>query len=452
MQNADRQKERAAGIVRRLREAGHEAFWVGGCVRDLARGGTPEDYDIVTSARPDQVKSIFAKTVPVGERFGICLVVEEGEPFEVATFRTEADYDDGRRPSHVAFATAEEDVRRRDFTINGLLMDPDTGGVVDLVGGIADIEGRLVRTIGDPEERFGEDHLRMLRAIRFAATLGFEIEPATFVAIRRHAALICRISAERIREELNRLLTGAGARRGLELLSESGLLAELLPEVYALQGVEQPPVFHPEGDVWEHTLRMIDLLPVPDGKADLRLAWAALLHDVGKAVTRSEDDNGIHFYGHVQRGEEIAAGILDRLRFSRDEKETILALVRGHMLFMNVREMRPNRLKRLLRTPDFDLHLELHRLDCLGSHGLLDHYDFCRQKLEEYPEEELRPPRLLTGEDLIHMGFRPGPVFKEILRAVEDAQLGGEVSDAVQAGDFVRERWCGTEKPGGDSV
>ena len=445
----NRQKDQAAEIVRRLREAGHEAFWVGGCVRDLLRGEAPEDYDIVTSARPEQVRGIFSRTVPVGERFGICLVIEGGAPYEVATFRTEADYGDGRRPSRVAFATAEEDVRRRDFTINGLLMDPFTGEIVDRVEGLRDIERRLIRTIGDPEERFTEDHLRMLRAIRFAATLGFEIEPATFSAIRRRAADIRRISAERIRDELSRLLTGGEARRGLELLSESGLLGEILPEVHALQGVDQPKVFHPEGDVWEHTLRLIVLLPRPNGKADPRLAWAALLHDVGKAVTRSEDATGTHFYGHVQRGEEIAAAILRRLRFSREDSETILALIRGHMLFMNVREMRPNRLKRLLRTPDFALHLELHRMDCLGSHGPLDHYEFCRQKLEEYPEEELRPPRLLTGADLIDMGFKPGPVFKEILRAVEDAQLGGEIADAVEARDLVRERW-GDPKPPGD--
>ena len=437
----DRQRDYAADIVHRLREAGHEAFWVGGCVRDLIRDVAPEDYDIVTSARPEEVRGLFSRTIPVGERFGICLVVEGGAPFEVAAFRTEADYDDGRHPSRVAFGTAKEDVRRRDFTINGLLMDPETGRITDHVGGLRDIEQRIIRTIGDPEERFAEDHLRMLRAVRFAATLGFEIEPMTFAAVRRQAAMITRISAERIRDELSRLLTGGAARRGLELLSESGLLGEILPEVHALQGVEQPPLFHPEGDVWAHTLRMVALLPRPDGKADPRLAWAVLLHDVGKGVTRSEDAAGTHFYGHVQRGEEITAAILRRLRFSREEMETILALVRGHMLFMNVREMRPNRLKRLLRTPDFALHLELHRLDCLGSHGLLDHYTFCKQKLEEYPEEELRPPRLLTGRDLIGMGFAPGPVFKEILRAVEDAQLGGEIPDAAAAGDLVRMRW-----------
>ena len=439
----------AAEIVRRLREAGHEAFWVGGCVRDLLRGEAPEDYDIVTSARLDEVRRIFSRTVPVGERFGVCLVVEGGRPYEVATFRTEEGYEDGRRPERVAFASAAEDVRRRDFTINGLLMDPATGRIIDHVDGRRDIERGIIRAIGDPEARFAEDHLRMLRAVRFAATLGFAIEPLTFAALRRQATAVSRISAERIREELSGILTGGGARRGLELLSESGLLGEILPEVNALRGVEQPPVFHPEGDVWEHTLRMIALLPRPNGKADLRLAWAVLLHDVGKAISRSEDATGTHFYGHVQRGEVIAAAILRRLRFSREDLETILSLVRGHMLFMNVREMRPNRLKRLLRTPDFALHLELHRIDCLGSHGLLDHYEFCRQKLEEYPEEELRPPRLLTGDDLIGMGFAPGPVFKEILRAVEDAQLGGEITDAAGVRDLVLKQWGDPQRPVG---
>lgn len=434
-------RDGAVKIVHRLREAGHEAFWVGGCVRDLLRGEAPADYDIVTSARTEEVRGLFLRTVPIGERFGVCLVIEEGWSYEVSTFRTEEGYEDGRRPSRTAFATAEEDVRRRDFTINGLLMDPETGRIIDHVGGLCDIEQRIIRTIGDPEERFAEDHLRMLRAVRFAATLGFSIEPMTFTAIQRRASMIKRISAERIREELSRLLTGNSARRGLELLSESALLSIIVPEIEALRGVEQPPGFHPEGDVWEHTLRMIDLLPRLERKADTCLAWAVLLHDVGKAVTRSEDATGTHFYGHVQQGEKISAAILLRLRFSREEMETILALVRGHMLFMNVREMRPNRLKRLLRTPDFALHLELHRLDCLGSHGLLDHYEFCRQKLEEYPQEKLRPPRLLTGKDLIGMGFTPGPVFKEILGAVEDAQLGGEIEDAAGARDLVQMRW-----------
>jgi poly(A) polymerase len=440
-------RQGALAVVRRLRGAGHEAFWVGGCVRDLIRGVQPKDFDIVSSAPPEAVMALFSRTVPVGARFGVVVVLEGGIPYEVAAFRTESDYADGRRPSRVAFGTVEEDVRRRDFTINGLLMDPETGRIIDHVEGRRDIERRLVRTIGDPELRFGEDHLRMLRAIRFAATLGFTIAAETFAAIRERAAAIGRVSAERIREEMTGVLTGGGARRGLELLADSGLLAEILPEVLALKGVSQPPRFHPEGDVWEHTLRMLALLPLCEGRADARLAWAALLHDTGKAVTRSEDDAGIHFYGHDRRGEEIAAAILPRLRFPRKETETILALVRGHMLFQNIQQMRPGRLKRFLRTPDFALHLELHRLDCLSSHGLLQHYDFCLRKLAEFSEADLRPPRLLTGTDLIRMGFGPGPRLGEILRAIEEAQLGGELRTPEEARRLVRKRW-GIPRPG----
>ncbi len=431
-------RDEAAVVVRRLRETGHEAFLVGGCVRDLIRGVTPIDFDIVTSAFPEEVRSLFPRTIPVGARFGVIIVSERDARYEVATFRTEADYDDGRRPSRVAFATAEEDVRRRDFTVNGLLMDPETGRIIDHVEGRRDIERRLIRTIGDPEERFAEDHLRMLRAVRFAATLDFAIEEATFAAVRRQAAAIGRISAERIRDELGKILASGRARRGMELLAESGLLAEILPEVAALRGVGQPPVFHPEGDVWEHTLRMLRFLPAG---ADLRLAWGTLLHDIGKAETRFEDAAGVHFYGHDRRGEEIAAAILYRFRFSREETETVCTLVRDHMLFMNVREMRPNRLKRFLRMADFPLHLELHRLDCLGSHSFLDNYEFCRDQLKVYSEEELRPPPLLNGEDLIGMGYRPGPLFKEILGAIEDAQLGGEIATPGEARALVLKRW-----------
>ncbi len=434
-------RDDALRIVRHLRESGHEAFWVGGCVRDLIRGIDPTDFDIVTSARPEQVQALFGRTVAVGARFGVVIVVEGGQPYEVATFRTEGGYADGRRPSQIAFAGVEEDVRRRDFTVNGLLMDPETGRIMDYVDGRRDIERGLIRTIGDPDRRFAEDHLRMLRAVRFAATLDFAIEPETFAAVRRHAAAIVRISAERIREELTRTLTGSRARLGAELLDEGGLLAEVLPEVAALKGVAQPPAFHPEGDVWEHTLRMLSLMTSEGGKADPRLAWAVLLHDVGKPPTRSEDAAGVHFYGHVRRGEEIAAEILTRLRFSRDETEVVLALVRGHMLFMNVRRMRPGRLKRFLRVPDFPLHLELHRLDCLGSHGLLENYEFCLQKLSEHSAEDLRPPPLLTGRDLIEMGYAPGPLFSRILRAVEDAQLSGRIATSEEARALVRGRW-----------
>lgn len=435
-------RETAVSIVRRLQNAGHEAYFVGGCVRDLLRGVEPGDYDIVTSAKPDEVCPLFSRTVPVGMRFGVVIVVEEGHNYEVATFRSEKDYGDGRRPSHVEFTTAEADIRRRDFTVNALLMDPLAGSIIDYVGGKKDIENRLIRTIGSAQERFAEDHLRMLRAVRFAANLGYEIDPETLDAIKRNAQAIHRISAERVRDELTKLLTRGGARRGMEILTETGLLREMLPEVDALRGVEQPPQYHPEGDVWEHTLRMLDLLPSCSGEEnDYRLAWGILMHDVGKAVIRSENETGIHFYGHVREGEKIAEKLMRRLKFSRADMETILTLIHCHMLFIHVQEMRPNRLKRFLRMTDFDLHLELHRLDCLGSHAFLDNYEFCKSKRGEVRNDELHPPRLLNGDDLIAMGFSPGPLFNEILRAVEDAQLDGEISTSDEARRLVRKRW-----------
>jgi len=430
-------------ILRRLRSAGHETYLVGGCVRDLLRGILPGDYDIVTSALPEEIRLLFAHTIPLGISFGIVLVIEGGENYEVATFRTEKDYLDGRHPTCVEPATAEEDVRRRDFTINGLLMDPETGQVFDYVGGRADIERRLLRTIGNPRQRFAEDHLRMLRAVRFAAGLDYEIDADALKAIQENADAIHRISAERIREELTRIITRPGARRGMELLAKTGLLREILPEVQSLIGITQPPRFHPEGDVWEHTLVMLALLP-PSG-VGAQLAWGVLLHDVGKAVTRTVDARGVHFYGHVQRGEEIARQIMERLRFSGADMETVLALIREHMIFMNVPQMRPSRLKRFLRMPDFPLHLELHRLDCLGSHGMLDNYDFCRTKLQETPAEKLRPPRLITGHQLIELGFKPGPLFAKILQEVEDAQLDGLLNFVEEARHYVMDHW-GAEK------
>lgn len=433
-------RETAADIIRRLRDAGHEAFLVGGCVRDLLRGGEPGDYDIATSARPEEVIALFPRTAPVGLSFGVVLVLEGGAGYEVATFRTESGYADGRRPLHVSFAAAREDVLRRDFTINGLLMDPVSGEVTDYVGGRRDIEARIVRTIGDARTRFAEDHLRMLRAVRFAANLDFALDQQLLGAIRFSAKKIQHISAERICEELTKLLTRGFPRRGMELLADSGLLAEILPEIQALRGVTQPPAFHPEGDVWEHTLKMLAFLPAGN-ETDARLAWGAVLHDVGKAVTRTEDDKGVHFYGHVQRGEKIARDMMGRLKFSGAEMETVSALIRYHMHFAGVKQMRPNRLKRFLRMPDFDLHLELHRLDCLASHGSLDSYDFLREKLGEIPKEELRPARLITGRDLIGLGFHPGPLFSDIIRTVEDAQLNGEIKTAEDARKLVTTRW-----------
>jgi poly(A) polymerase len=445
-ENHDPKRLNAQAIVRKLKAAGHEAFFVGGCVRDFLRGVTPGDYDIVTSAAPEEVCRIFPRAITIGAKFGVVAVILDGHPYEVATFRSDDLYEDGRHPSRIRFASAKEDVQRRDFTVNGLLMNPETQEIIDYVNGRSDIEKKIIRTIGDSDSRFQEDFLRMLRAIRFAANLDFSLAEETKKAIQRNASHIRQISAERIQEEFNKILTRGGARKGFELLQETGILNVILPEVTDTIGVEQPPRFHPEGDVWQHILRMLELLPT-DGETpfNICLAWGALLHDIGKAVTRSEDERGTHFYGHVQKGEALADAILQRLRFSRAHRETVLNLIRQHMVFMNVQDMRPGRLKRFLRMPDFHLHLELHRLDCLASHGMLDHYEFCRRQLEQLGEKDLRPSRLLTGHDLMAMGFAPGKQVGEILHELETQQLEGKIHTAQEAKDFVLARW----KPAG---
>ena len=435
---ARNKRQEAARIVLRLRSAGFEAYFVGGCVRDFVMGVVPDDYDIVTSALPNQVMALFKRTVAIGAKFGVVAVIEEGHSYEVATFRSDDVYIDGRRPSQVHFSSAKEDVFRRDFTVNGLLMDPVTGEITDYVDGLADIRKKIIRTIGDPDQRFQEDHLRMLRAIRFTANLNFNLDSSTQEAIAKNVAEIKTISAERLCDELSKLLTRGGARRGLELMAQTGMMREILPEVDALQGVEQPPRFHPEGDVWQHTLMMLEILS-DENKARVNpvLAWGALLHDVGKPVSRSEDENGVHFYGHVQQGEKIADEIMQRLKFSRAQREAVINLIGQHMNFMNVQKMRPARLKRFLRMPDFDLHLELHCLDCLASHGMLDNYEFCRNQLENLTVEELHPPRLLNGDDLIALGFTPGKIIGDILRVLEDEQMEGRINSRDEAKIFV---------------
>jgi poly(A) polymerase len=435
-------RRNAEEIVNRLKQSGYEAYFVGGCVRDFILGKVSGDYDIVTSALPDQVIALFPKTITIGAKFGVVAVIVENDPYEVATFRSDDIYEDGRHPSQVHFSSAKEDVFRRDFTINGLLMNPETGDITDYVNGRADIEKKIIRTIGDPDSRFNEDYLRMLRAIRFAANLGFSVDTETVKAIKRNASKINQISAERVRDELNKILTRGGSRRGFELMMQTDILKEVLPEIDKLKGVEQPPRFHPEGDVWQHTLHMLELLPDNrETENNVCLAWATLLHDVGKAVTRSEDEKGVHFYGHVQKGEEIADDIMQRLRFSRAQREIVLALIRQHMVFMNVQKMRPGRLKRFLRMPDFDLHLELHRLDCIASHGMLDNYEFCHEQLQILAKDDLHPPRLLTGEDLIALGFAPGKIIGEILHALEDEQLEGRITTSDEAKAFVETNW-----------
>ena len=439
---ADDKRNQAEEIVLSLKKARYEAYFVGGCVRDFVMGVIPDDYDIVTSALPDQVMAVFTRTVAIGAKFGVVAVIVEGHSYEVATFRSDDIYIDGRRPSNVHFTCAKEDVFRRDFTVNGLLMDPVSGEITDYVDGLADIRGKIIRTIGDPDQRFQEDHLRMLRAIRFTANLNFSLDSSTKEAIAKNVAAIKTISAERLCDELSKLLTRGGARRGLELMAQTGMLREILPEVDFMQGVEQPPRFHPEGDVWQHTLMMLEILSEEKRpRVNPVLAWGALLHDVGKPVSRSEDENGVHFYGHVKHGEKIADEIMQRLKFSRAQREAVLNLIGQHMIFMNVQKMRPARLKRFLRVPDFNLHLELNRLDCLASHGMLDNYEFCRNQLENLAVEELHPPRLINGDDLIALGFTPGEIIGEILRALEDEQMEGRISSQDEAKIFVENNW-----------
>lgn len=439
---ANKTRHNAEIIVQQLKQSGHEAYFVGGCVRDFILGKVSDDYDIVTSAHPDQIIDLFPHTVSIGAKFGVIAVMVDHQPYEVATFRSDDIYEDGRHPTRVRFSSAKEDVCRRDFTVNGLLMDPASGEIFDYINGRADIENKVIRTIGDPDSRFNEDYLRMLRAIRFSANLGFDIESETKKAISRHSFKINQISAERIREELNKILTRNGSRIGFELMSETNILKEVLPEVEKLQGVEQPPRFHPEGDVWQHTLNMLELLPQnEETDKNISLAWGVLLHDIGKAVTRTEDEKGVHFYGHVEKGVEIADNIMQRLRFSNAQRETVLNLIRQHMVFMNVQKMRQGRLKRFLRMPDFDLHLELHRLDCIASHGMMDNYEFCREQLNILVLDDLHPPRLLNGNDLMTMGFAPGIIIGEILLALEEEQLEGRIRTSEEARFFVTTHW-----------
>ena len=444
-------KDFATQIVRTLQQAGHQAYLVGGCVRDLLLGREPTDYDVATDATPDQVMRMFPCSYGVGAKFGVVLV-SEGEGgaaqtgtgdeannstvVEVATFRSDMGYSDGRHPDQVRYTKdPKEDVQRRDFTINGLLLEPLKNEVLDFVGGQADIKASIIRTIGEPEHRFREDKLRMLRAVRFAARLGYTIHPATFDAIKRLAPEINQVSHERIREELSKMLTEGHSRVAFELLQETGLLQQVLPEVAAMRGVQQPPQFHPEGDVWIHTLLLLENLPQPCPKT---LAWAALLHDVGKPPTFRVAPDRIRFDGHVDVGVKMAEQIFRRLRFSNHEAEQISALIANHMRFADVQRMKESTLKRFLRLPHFEQHLELHRLDCISAHGDLSLYDFTREKLTSMPEEQIRPAPLITGNDLISAGYKPGPSFKEILSALEDAQLEGRLHTKEDALEFAQ--------------
>ncbi len=426
--------ELARSIVARLRSAGHQAYLVGGCVRDLLLDRVPKDFDVATDARPDRVTELFERSEQVGAHFGVVLVRENTAQVEVATFRRDASYSDGRRPDAVRFETdPRQDALRRDFTINALLLDPTTNEVLDFTGGREDLQRRVIRAIGEPQHRFREDHLRLIRAVRFAARLGFAIEPATMAALRHMHGLIATVSPERVRDELARILTEGGARHGFELLDETGLLGDILPEIAAMKGVAQPPEYHPEGDVWTHTLLLLDKLRHPT----LTLAMGALLHDVGKPPTYRVAER-IRFDGHAEVGVQIAHAILERLRFSHEQAEQIEALIANHMRFKDTGNMRESTMKRFLRMDNFAEHLELHRLDCLSSNRNLDTYKRVLGRLAELGEEELRPKPLLTGRDLIDAGYQPGPAFGKMLAAVEDAQLEGRLRDLDEALALVR--------------
>jgi poly(A) polymerase len=435
-------RELADSICETLRSHGYQALLCGGCVRDLILGREPADYDVTTDATPEQVMALFPESVPVGAQFGVVLIPRDALKVEVATFRSDVGYSDGRHPDAIVYSTRpQDDVQRRDFTINGLLMRPESGEILDFVGGQADLKAGVIRAIGEPERRFAEDKLRLMRAVRFAARFGFEIDAKTFQAIRKQARGIHQVSPERLRDELTKMLVEGQARRAFEMLDETWLLAMVLPEVAAMKGVEQPAQYHPEGDVWTHTLAMIEGLPAGCAAT---LAWGVLLHDVGKPPTFrpvSETGDRIRFDGHVDVGVRMAEEICRRLRFSNEETTQILALIANHMRFKDVGQMRASTLKRFVRLPRFEEHMELHRLDCLSSHRRLDAYEHIRRLLAETPPEQIRPPRLLSGDDIQRMGYVPGPLFSEILRSLEDAQLEGQIQTQEQAVKYVRRRF-----------
>jgi poly(A) polymerase len=451
--------ESALRILETLRAHKFEAYLAGGCVRDLLLGHEPADYDVATNATPDVVLNLFPRTFAVGAHFGVVLVAPDAEDAafttEVATFRSDLAYSDGRHPDAVRYTTsAQEDVQRRDFTINGLLLDPLHEGrpldesvrnpkilrdaALDYVGGLADLDAGVVRAIGRPELRFEEDHLRMLRGVRFAARFEFELEPETQRAIRSLAPRIHAVSRERVRDELTKMLTEGHARRAFELLDETELLAEVLPQIASMKGVEQPPQFHPEGDVWIHTLMLLEQLPPG---CSVTLAWGALLHDVGKPPTFRRAPDRIRFDGHAEIGVAMAAEICRGFRFSNEETRQILALVENHMRFMDAQRMKTSTLKRFFRLDRFDEHLALHRMDCLAGSGNLDNWEFMRERLSSMPEEAVRPQPLITGRELIVAGYPPGARFREMLRVAEDAQLEGTIATAEEALQLVRERF-----------
>ena len=429
----------AREIAARLRENGYMAYFAGGCVRDMVRGLTPKDYDIATDARPEAVQKLFPRTYAVGAHFGVIIVLENGFQFEVATFRSDEGYIDGRHPSAVRFSSPEEDATRRDFTINGMFYDPVAEEVIDFVGGRADIAAKLVRAIGDPAERLAEDRLRMLRAVRFATVLDYKIDNGTWKALVANAPSINQISAERIRDELVRVLTSPNRVRGWDLLDSSGLMRVILPEIDAMKGCLQPVQFHPEGDVFQHTRLMLQFLPE---KVSVPLVFSVVLHDVAKPRTATVDETGrIRFSGHDRLGAEMTEEIMRRLRFSGAEIEATVEMVRQHMVFKDVPKMRVAKLKRFMARPTFEDELELHRVDCEGSHRMLDNYEFLLRKREEFANEPIIPLPLVRGDDLIALGLKPGPKFGEILETAETQQLEGKLRTREEALEWVKREY-----------
>ncbi len=426
----------ARAIVRRLQDAGFTALYAGGCVRDQLLGTEPHDYDIATDAKPEQVQNLFRRTVAVGAQFGVICVMDEGSEFQVASFRADGLYIDGRHPESVTFSTPEQDAQRRDFTVNGLFFDPIAGRLIDYVGGQDDLKARVLRAIGNPADRLREDRLRLLRAVRFATVLGFDLDPATWRAVCENAPHIREVSAERIREELVKIFLAPARVRGWDLLDESGLMRAVLPELENLKGCEQPPQFHPEGDVFKHTRIMLGLLPA---EVSVPLVLSVLFHDIGKPGTFAVDPDGrIRFSGHDKLGAEMTEEVMTRLRFSRAEIDATVEAVAQHMVFKDVQQMRVAKLKRFMARPHFDEEMELHRVDCTSSHGMLDNYEFLKTKREEFVSEPLIPPALITGRDLIALGLTPGPRFTEILEALQSRQLEGTLTNRDAALDFVR--------------
>ena len=430
-------EETAVSIVTKLQKNGFESYFAGGCVRDKLMNRNPEDFDIATQATPEEIAKLFSNTIPVGSSFGVMVVVKKGIQYEVATFRNEHGYSDGRHPDIVQFTTPEEDASRRDFTINGMFFNPLENKIIDYVNGQEDIKNKIIRAIGDPDKRFTEDRLRLMRAIRFAVRLNFSIEKNTWNAIKANAEHINTISPERIREETTKILMGPRAGIAVKLLQKAGLLKMILPEAEAMIGVEQPVEYHPEGDVFEHTCLLLDGMHEPDEI----LAWAAFLHDIGKPVTYRRAKDRIRFNNHNRAGSIMAEKICRRLRFSNESTDAICNCIDNHMNFMHVRNMRPSTLKRLIRRPTFFNELELHRLDCESSHGDISNWEFLKEKSSLYKEEEIRPDPLINGHDLIKAGYKPGRLFKEILNEVESLQLEDRITDKEQAIKWVLENY-----------